>query len=929
MRSASPVSRLLQDAQLAALAPSHSHRPGSLIPCTVHLDDGQAFRSFRPNDHALQTLLSYHSVPPVDRPPRGAMGHLFLDTAERLAEEFCRRPTEDALLSFLLLPKAGLALGSRTPGVRLNDVLSAFPARLLPVPIPLPRPTLPTDDRRARPPRSATDRAQVLIEKGLLGRAARALAEPTSMADNTAETIAELRSKHPVGAPCPFPASANPREGTMPTTDDVTKALDSFAKDTAPGISGWNVPLLRDAVKRPAVLQMLLRLCRMFQLGTLPGKQLLLASRLIALDKPGGGVRPIAVGELLYRLVAKVALSKSYSLSQLAPFQLGVKTAGGVEPIVHLVREAVAGRVQGYTHLCAVDFRNAFNSTKRRAIAMGVLKHAPAFLKLTRWAYNEPSALVMQDGTCIESSEGVRQGDPLGPFLFSLAIRDTLTQLAEKLTRRQHPASPPPLLMAYLDDVYILSAEEVSPTLLTSLLVGAPITINTDKTSSHSLAALRATGLPILGSFVGSEENRRRFLKAKVQGLEETLARLAELPRHHGMALLRSSSSLLLRHLPRTLDPAGMEQQYATIDRLLRDSVQTLAGCTSLPPASQDLVHLPARLGGIGIGSYVDMLRPAFEHAHSNAARVLCGVSLAVSFPVSPWLAPVSLSLTNPLTEEEQAAHTDAATETEQDTEIDFAAGERQDSAGRARARYQRALRCKEKARLARVQQAITPQQEAVRQEGASYLGRVWLSSLPTSRPLLLLDADLASALRIRLLLPRDDPAALCGLCGAASAFAHEDCCRARHRATITKHDFVCRALEKAMRTVPGWTVSRETREEMDSQRRVDLRVDAPTGTVCYDVTLVSVAKESAGVSPQSTLLSAETDKKRKYRSLGRSFKPLVLSQGGMMGQETCKSYRDLQDALSCSAKEWMSVFLSVSLVRFRARTWHGLGLLV
>eukprot|EP00892_Ulva_mutabilis_P003066 jgi/Ulvmu1/12760/UM095_0065.1 len=42
--------------------------------------------------------------------------------------------------------------------------------------------------------------------------------------------------------------------------------------------------------------------------GTIPHSDLLLASRLIAIAKPNGGVRPIAIGEAFMRLAGICAL---------------------------------------------------------------------------------------------------------------------------------------------------------------------------------------------------------------------------------------------------------------------------------------------------------------------------------------------------------------------------------------------------------------------------------------------------------------------------------------------------------------------------------------------------------------------------------------------------------------------------------------------
>lgn len=56
-----------------------------------------------------------------------------------------------------------------------------------------------------------------------------------------------------------------------------------------------------------------------------------------------------------------------------------------------------------------------------------------------------------EHGTATKScSQGVRQGDPLGPFLFSLGIRPLLHDLTTSLGRDC-------TVFAYLDDTYVLS----------------------------------------------------------------------------------------------------------------------------------------------------------------------------------------------------------------------------------------------------------------------------------------------------------------------------------------------------------------------------------------------------------------------------------------------------------------------------------------
>jgi hypothetical protein len=86
--------------------------------------------------------------------------------------------------------------------------------------------------------------------------------------------------------------------------------------------------------------------------------------------------------------------------------------------------------------------------------------HCPQLWLTSRWAYGTTTlvAFVGPDGEAefAQSSSGVRQGDPLAPFFFSIAIRDSLSALKDHLTSLA-PNSPPPNILAYLDDIVILT----------------------------------------------------------------------------------------------------------------------------------------------------------------------------------------------------------------------------------------------------------------------------------------------------------------------------------------------------------------------------------------------------------------------------------------------------------------------------------------
>ena len=87
--------------------------------------------------------------------------------------------------------------------------------------------------------------------------------------------------------------------------------------------------------------------------------------RLIALQKGNNDVRPIVVGNVFRRIVAKAACNVLRSAFEdfFSPFQFGVATPGGSEQFVHLL-QTVASQTDWV--VMKTDAKNAFNSVSRQ-----------------------------------------------------------------------------------------------------------------------------------------------------------------------------------------------------------------------------------------------------------------------------------------------------------------------------------------------------------------------------------------------------------------------------------------------------------------------------------------------------------------------------------------------------------------------------------
>jgi hypothetical protein len=155
---------------------------------------------------------------------------------------------------------------------------------------------------------------------------------------------------------------------------------------------------------------------------------LLLSSSLIASEKEAGGLRPIAIGEIFYRLACHYVLRmvRPVVSSILEPIQLA-HSPGGSERALHILQAALEKESED-SALLSIDFAHAFNSLRRDILlsrTFSEVRLSPLW-RLVHWAYRSPSDLLLVESgelvTTIRSAEGIRQGDVLSSLLFSHTV---------------------------------------------------------------------------------------------------------------------------------------------------------------------------------------------------------------------------------------------------------------------------------------------------------------------------------------------------------------------------------------------------------------------------------------------------------------------------------------------------------------------------
>jgi len=175
---------------------------------------------------------------------------------------------------------------------------------------------------------------------------------------------------------------------------------------------------------------------------------------LIPLRKKDGGVRPIAVGDTLRRLLAKWLLATTQgrnAATALAPLLTAFAKGSPYAVVAMGVQEQVNALhwSTGWL-LLQVYLKNAFSSIAGPAILEALEHQCPSMTPWVRQAFQPTPLLIGRE--VIWSTKGVQQGDPQGPFLFAAGIHAALEALPPGGTMHR----------LYLDDgVFMGSVVEV------------------------------------------------------------------------------------------------------------------------------------------------------------------------------------------------------------------------------------------------------------------------------------------------------------------------------------------------------------------------------------------------------------------------------------------------------------------------------------
>ena len=156
------------------------------------------------------------------------------------------------------------------------------------------------------------------------------------------------------------------------------------------------------------------------------------ACRLISLDK-NPGIRPIGIGEVPRRIIAKSVLRVVPEDIQEAagPLQTCAGYEAGCEAAVHALNQMMES--EETEALLLVDATNAFNTLNRQAALHNIQVICPVISTILNNTYKAPVRMFVAGGGEIASREGTTQGDPLAMAMYALAITPLIKRLKEQV----------------------------------------------------------------------------------------------------------------------------------------------------------------------------------------------------------------------------------------------------------------------------------------------------------------------------------------------------------------------------------------------------------------------------------------------------------------------------------------------------------------
>lgn len=462
--------------------------------------------------------------------------------------------------------------------------------------------------------------------------AVKLLSSDDTFAPFNAETLSKLRSKHPLPSrQLSFPTPPSDEdEHLLVTPGNIKKAIKSFACGSASGPDGFRPQFFKDIISISAGKEGADALSAITDLSNfmLAGKvndvvcKFLYGASLCALNKKDGGIRPIAIGLSIRRLVSKLACCHANEVigEYFSGKQVGFGVKQGCEAAIHATRSYVSNPLNESKVCLKVDYRNAFNSSERDVMLNEVKMRTPLLFKYFWQSYSRPSVL-SYNSNFISSSVGAQQGDPSGPFLFSLSIQPIIDELKSDLNvwylDDGTVCDEPAVVLSDFMNLIRLSKDiglEVNPSKCELYFCSGVIdddVFREFQVVAPGITIISKENFNLLGSPI-FEEGFENMASVYLDNMDIMFKRLTNLNAHVSFFLLKNCFAIpKLTSFIRSSPAWKFKDFVKDADSLIRTSLESILN-VQLGDIQWIQASLPINSGGLGIRRLKDISLPAF-----------------------------------------------------------------------------------------------------------------------------------------------------------------------------------------------------------------------------------------------------------------------------------------------------------------------------